>query len=307
MSKTDIVSVTGLSKMFGKVEALKEFTLDIEQGIFGLIGPNGAGKTTLIRVLLGLIYADAGQAKVLGMDVRTQSLDIRRRTGVLHERPSFSPTISTLDYLQCVKQIYRSQSDPKELLATVGLEDAHDRKIKDLSAGMYQRLGIAQALIGSPELVFLDEPTSNLDVVGRDEIIKLIVDLNLDLGVSFFIASHILSELERACHTVAFMRDGRVIEEGSVWDIIQRQTQQSLKVLCSDPKKLYETVQSSDFITSCVVSGANTVSISVRDITLSSVKENLDVMAQQLGIIIYGIEQANTLEDAYKEIMKNEQ
>ncbi len=103
------------------------------------------------------------------------------------------------------------------------------------------------------------------------------------------------------------MRDGRVIEEGSVWDIIQRQTQQSLKVLCSDPKKLYETVQSSDFITSCVVSGANTVSISVRDITLSSVKENLDVMAQQLGIIIYGIEQANTLEDAYKEIMKNEQ
>ncbi len=155
--------------------------------------------------------------------------------------------------------------------------------------------------------MFLDEPTSNLDVVGRDEIIKLIVDLNLDLGVSFFIASHILSELERACHTVAFMRDGRVIEEGSVWDIIQRQTQQSLKVLCSDPKKLYETVQSSDFITSCVVSGANTVSISVRDITLSSVKENLDVMAQQLGIIIYGIEQANTLEDAYKEIMKNEQ
>ena len=208
MSKTDIVSVTGLSKTFGKVEALKEFTLDIEAGIFGPIGPNGAGKTTLIRVLLGLIHADAGQANVLGMNVRTHSLDIRRRIGVLHERPSFTPTISTLDYLQCVKQIYRSQSDPKELLATVGLEDAHDRKIMNLSAGMHQRLGIAQALIGSPELVFLDEPTSNLDVVGRDEIIKLIVDLNLDLGVSFFIASHILSELERACQTVAFIREG---------------------------------------------------------------------------------------------------
>jgi len=305
-SSEDIISVSALSKRFGKVEALSGLTLHAKPGIIGLIGPNGSGKTTLLRILLGLIHADGGQAEVLGLDVSTHSLEIRRRIGVLHERPIFTPTSSTLDYLQDVKQIYRSQSDPEELLALVGLEEAHDRKIGDLSAGMHQRLGIAQALIGNPELVFLDEPTSNLDVVGRDEIIKLIIDLNLDLGVSFFIASHILSELEKACHNVAFIQDGKIVEKGSVRDIIQRQTQRTLRVLCSEPKKIYELIQSSDFTTSCVISGANTVTISIREDTYSSVKERLDALAQQVGTTIYAIEQANTLEDAYKEIMKDD-
>ena len=301
-----VIQTSKVTKKFSMVQALQGLDLSVDPGIFGLIGPNGAGKTTLIRVLLELIQADGGQAKVLGMDVHTHSLEIRRRIGVLHERPSFTPASSTLDYLQCVKQIYRSQSNPEELLELVGLEDAHDRKIKDLSAGMYQRLGIAQALIGNPELVFLDEPTSNLDVVGRDEIIKLIIDLNLDMGISFFIASHILSELEKACHNVAFIRNGRVIETGGVRDIIQRQTKRSFKVLCSEPKKLYELIQSLDFITSSDVSGANTVSISVTEITMSSVKERLESIAHPVGITLYGLEQANTLEDAYKEIMKDE-
>ncbi len=306
MSKTDIVSVTGLSKTFGKVEALKEFTLDIEPGIFGLIGPNGAGKTTLIRVLLGLIHADAGQAKVLGMDVRTQSLDIRRRIGVLHERPSFTPTRSTLDYLQCIKQIYRSQSDPKELLASVGLEDAHDRQIMNLSAGMHQRLGIAQALIGDPELVFLDEPTSNLDVDGRDEIIQLIVNLNSERGVSFFISSHILSEVERACHHIGFMKEGKIKEVGRVRDIIQRRTQSTFRVICSDPQQLHDALRSLSSLSSSVVSGANSITIVSKENEISSIKGAIDEISKRLKIRVYEIEKASTLEDAYREAMRDE-
>jgi ABC-2 type transport system ATP-binding protein len=306
MSTTStIIEVSGLKKRFRRVQALDGVDLSVEPSIFGLIGPNGAGKTTLLRVLLGLSRPDSGEAKVLGLDVQTQSLEVRRRVGVLHEKPSFLPAITTLEYLQGAKRIYRSDRDPKDLLALVGLDDAHDRKVGELSAGMNQRLGIAQALIGNPELVFLDEPTSNLDVTGRDDVIRLIVDLNTDMGISFFIASHVLSELEKACHNVAFIRAGKIIESGNVREIIQQWTQQTFRVVCSEPKRLRESIQSQD-ITSSTVSGANTLTITLAQGEIDVVKHELDNLAEKLGITIYGIEKASTLEEAYREVVRDE-
>jgi ABC-2 type transport system ATP-binding protein len=301
--KSPIIEVSGLKKTFRRVQALDGVDLSVEPSIFGLIGPNGAGKTTLLRVLLGLSRADSGNARVLGLDVNTQSIEIRRRIGVLHEKPLFMSAITTLEYIQGVRRIYRSNRDPMDLLTIVGLDDAYDRKIGELSAGMNQRLGIAQALIGDPELVFLDEPTSNLDVTGRDDIIRLIIDLNTDSGISFFIASHILSELEKACQSAAFIREGKIIERGNVRDIIQQWTQRTFRVVCTEPKRLQRSIQLPE-ITSSTISGVNTVTITLGRGNIEAVKHYLDVLAETLGITIYAFEKASSLEEAYKEAIR---
>jgi ABC-2 type transport system ATP-binding protein len=305
VSTSPVVSAENVSKRFRRVQALDGVDLSVKPSIFGLIGPNGAGKTTLLRILLGLSRPDSGEARVLGLDVKTQSLEIRRRIGVLHEKPSFMPATTTMEYLQGVKRIYRSDRDPRDVLALVGLDDAHDRKIGELSAGMNQRLGIAQALIGNPDLVFLDEPTSNLDVTGRDDVIRLIVDLNTDLGISFFIASHILSELEKACHNVAFIREGKIIESGNVRDIIQQWTQRTFRVVCTEPKRLQKSIQSQD-ITSSTMGGVNTLTITLGQKDIDAVRHDLEVLAETLGITIYAIEKASTLEEAYREVVRDE-
>lgn len=305
MSTSAIISTENITKKFRRVQALDGVDLSVQPSIFGLIGPNGAGKTTLLCILLGLAVPDSGEARILGLDVKTQSLEIRRRIGVLHEKPIFLPTITTLEYLQGVKRIYRSARDAKDLLALVGLDDAHDRKIGELSAGMNQRLGIAQALIGDPELVFLDEPTSNLDVTGRDDIIRLIVDLNTDLGISFFIASHILSELEKACNSVAFIRAGKIVESGNVRDIIQQWTQRTFRVVCTEPKRLQKSIQSQD-ITSSTISGVNTLTITLGQGNIDAVKHDIDAISEELGITIYAIEKSSTLEEAYREVVRDE-
>lgn len=298
------IQTAELSKRFGRVQALQKLDLSVEAGIFGLIGPNGAGKTTLLRILLGLSRQDCGQAAVLGLDTRTQSIEIRRRVGVLHERPSFVPFMTCVEYLKGVAGIYGTDTNPRDLLSTVGLDDAYDRPIGELSAGMNQRLGIAQALIGKPELVFLDEPTSNLDVDGRDEIIRLIVDLNADLGVSFFIASHVLSELERACSSVAFIKTGRIIERGSVREIIEQWTKRTFRVICSEPKRLRESLRELAGVSSDVA-GVNTLTVSASSERLPTIKQEVERIAEEGGITIHAVERATSLEEAYKEVIKN--
>lgn len=303
---TTVIKTSGLEKRFSGTQALAGLDLSVPPSIFGLIGPNGAGKTTLLRIFLGLIRADSGQAEVLGYDTREQNLEIRRRVGVLHEKPSFYATMTVIDYLKRVGRIYRGSRDPMEMLGLVGLDYAHDRKIGALSAGMYQRLGLAQALIGDPMLVFLDEPTSNLDVDGRDEIIRLIVDLNAEQGISFFISSHILSEVERACHHIAFIKQGRVVDTGEVREVVQRRTQSTFRIICSDPRQLHEVLKSVPSLSSSVVSGANSVTVVSQSNDVTAVREVIDEVSRGLDLKVYDVERATRLEDAYREAMRGE-
>jgi ABC-type multidrug transport system ATPase subunit len=304
-SEKAAIQTAELSKRFGRIQALEKLDLSVKAGIFGLIGPNGAGKTTLLRILLGLSRQDSGRATVLGLDTRNQSIEIRRRVGVLHEKPSFVPFMTCVEYLKGVAGIYGADTDPRDLLSTVGLDDAYDRPIGELSAGMNQRLGIAQALVGNPELVFLDEPTSNLDVDGRDEIIRLIVDLNADRGVSFFIASHVLSELERACGSVAFIRAGRIVESGGVREIIEEWTKRTFRVVCSEPKRLRESLRELVGVSSSVA-GVNTLTVSVSSEGLpTTIKQEVERIAKAGGITIHAVERATSLEEAYKEVMRS--
>ena len=178
-----------VTKRFGAAVALDGLSLEICQGINGLIGPNGAGKTTAIRLSLGLIKSNVGKAELFGFDCWSNSYAIRRKVGVLYEKLAFYDHLSGLEQLKLMAKLKgasESLVELKELLRLVELdEEAHDRRIGGYSAGMRQRLGLAQALLGNPELVILDEPTSNLDPLNRAKILELIAFLNKEKNTSF--------------------------------------------------------------------------------------------------------------------------
>ncbi len=297
-----VVSVSDAKKTFGDVKALNGIDLTIAPGIFGLIGPNGAGKTTLLRILLGLVPFDAGSAEVLGMDVRTESLKIRQKIGVLHERTVVPAHMLPIDYLYQVKRFYRSEVNPKQLLEMIGLVDIGGRRIRDLSAGMRQRLGIALAFAGDPELVFLDEPTSNLDVLGREKVLDLIYDLHNETGVSFVITSHILSEVQRVCNRIAFIKEGLIVEHGDTYDLIQKYTKDRYIIRCSEAHTLAEELTGAEGLLDVRTMGPNTVSIKIEG-DIRDVLGTIEQEAARTGVKVFSIEESSALEDAFKEVI----
>ena len=292
-----------MTKNFGAVNALNTTNLEIEPGVFGLIGPNGAGKTTLLRILLDLAKPDSGNARVLGLDTRTESLEIRKRIGVLHERPSFPDAVTVRNYLQDVCGLYNSNKTPETLLKLVDLEYAADRQIGHLSAGMRQRVGIDLAFAGNPEMVFLDEPTANLDVESREQILDLIFELHQKLGVSFVLISHILSELERACTHVAFMQSGRIIESGRTNEVISKLTKSRYRIKCSESHLLIDRIREIYGTTSARILGPTSISLET-DSDYNDVKSRVEQIAASLDVKIYSVEKAATLEDVYREVIR---
>ncbi|MEL6615092.1 MAG: ABC transporter ATP-binding protein, partial [Bacteroidota bacterium] len=195
------IQTRGLAKTYSgrpPVVALRPLDLDVAPGeIFGLLGPNGAGKTTLVKLLLGIVHPTEGSATLFGTSV--SSPEARQPVGFLpenHRFPGYLTARQTLDLFSRMAGVDGSLAP--ELLDKVRLSDAVDRKVKTFSKGMMQRLGLAQALMADPRLVFLDEPTDGVDPVGRREIRDLLLELAAD-GVTLFLNSHLLSEIERIC------------------------------------------------------------------------------------------------------------
>ncbi len=206
-----------VSKSFGPVRALDGLTLSVNEGtVFGFLGPNGAGKTTTIRVLTGLAHPDAGQAWVAGVEVTADHRRLARLIGYLPQEPRFYGWMTGRELLDYVGRVFGLSSQERrrrteELLALVGLTEAADRRISGYSGGMRQRLGIAQALVNRPQVLFLDEPVSGLDPVGRKELLALIERLRGECTV--FMSTHILSDVERVCDTVGIIHRGRLVTQ----------------------------------------------------------------------------------------------
>jgi ABC-2 type transport system ATP-binding protein len=297
--------VDSISKRYNSVQALNRASLTFEAGIAGLIGPNGAGKTTLLKVLLGLALPDSGSARVLGQDIARDSLSIRKEVGVLHEHPFFPKALSGRQYLELVTHFYRTHANPQDMLSMVGLSDVTDRPLGQLSAGMLQRFGLAHALIGQPKLVFLDEPTSNLDVQGKDDVMRLIMDLNSDEGVSFLISSHTLPELQRLCHYVAFIRNGEVILSGDVRSVISQYTATRYQVVTSNSKSLASKMEDISGIRVIKITGVNTVTFKAQQADIEQIQKRIEAVAKESEIIVYAFTNADTLEDVYMELMSD--
>ena len=211
-----VIETRGLRKQFGAKIAVEDLSLAVRRGeVFGFLGPNGAGKTTLIKMLLGLVAPDYGSGTVLGAPLGDRGT--RARLGFLPEHFRFQEWLTGRELLHLHARLLglragdgRARADA--LLARVHLTDAARRPIRTYSKGMMQRVGLAQALLGEPELVFLDEPTSGLDPLGRLLVRDIIHELR-DRGTTVFLNSHLLGEVEATCTRVAFVKEGRVVHE----------------------------------------------------------------------------------------------
>lgn len=208
------IDAAGLRKDFGARTAVRDLTLQVERGeAFGFLGPNGAGKSTSIKMLLGLVKPTSGRALLLGQPVGSR--DVRARIGFLPEHFRFydwltAPELLTLHGRLCgIADSLLRQRIPK-LLARVGLAAQNAKPIRSYSKGMMQRVGLAQAMVNEPDILFLDEPASGLDPAGR-RLVREIVREQRDRGATVFLNSHLLGEVEQSCDRVAFIRNGEVV------------------------------------------------------------------------------------------------
>jgi ABC-2 type transport system ATP-binding protein len=218
-----VLRAEGLAKTFRlgfvhkRVEAVREVSFEVRRGeVFGFLGPNGAGKTTTLKMLMGLVKPSKGRAEVLGRSVR--DVDAKRRLGYLPETPYFYEYLTPEEFLDLVGALFdlparerRARAD--RLIARVGLDHARGRPLRKFSKGMLQRVGIAQALMGDPELVVLDEPMTGLDPLGRKEIRDLILELRAE-GRTVFYSTHILPDVEMTCDRVAMVFAGQTRNVG---------------------------------------------------------------------------------------------
>jgi len=228
MNAIDVVELYKTYRGFFRrngIEALKGVNLAVKEGeIFGLLGPNGAGKTTLIKILLGIAFADHGKASLFGIDSRR--VEARQSVGYLpeeHQLPEYLKAWRALDFFAKLYGLKERRSQSDELLRLSGLEERRDSKVREYSKGMRQRLALAQALLNRPKLLILDEPTANLDPLGRKEVKDLLLKLKSE-GTTVFISSHVLTEIERICDRVAILHRGRMLKEGTVEELTQQKS-----------------------------------------------------------------------------------
>jgi ABC-2 type transport system ATP-binding protein len=220
------IHCVGLSRNYGEVQALKNLNLSVPYGsIFGFLGRNGAGKTTTIRILSGLAQPSSGAAWVAGVEATRPDSSARQHFGYLPQAPTFYRWMTPLEYLDYAARLFNLGSKERkqrtqEMLELVDLKSAARRKIGGFSGGMVQRLGIAQALIHHPAVLFLDEPTSALDPAGRYEVLELIASLRGKVTV--FFSTHILGDVERICDTIAIIHKGELLLESGREELLNQ-------------------------------------------------------------------------------------
>jgi ABC-2 type transport system ATP-binding protein len=209
------ISVAGLVKHYGPTKAVDGLSFEVARGeVFGLLGPNGAGKTTTVETLEGYRDPDAGTVRVLGLDPVRDAPALRPRIGVMLQEGGLYPGLKPLELLRLFAAYYDDAESPETLLGTVGLRDAAHTSVRRLSGGQKQRLSLAAALIGRPEVVFLDEPTAGMDPHARATTWQLVRDLR-DRGVTVLLTTHAMDEAEQLCDRVAIVTGGKLAALGS--------------------------------------------------------------------------------------------
>ena len=212
----NVIVINKLTKSYKKSRGIIDVSFAVKKGeIFGFIGPNGAGKSTTIRTLLGFIKAETGTAKVFGLDVKKDSVEIKKRTGYLPAEVNYTENMKAIDLLKYTAEFYKLDADAKinELAKRLRL-DLH-KKVDEFSLGNKKKVAIIQALLHSPELLILDEPTSGLDPLMQKEFFDILMEYN-KAGTTILFSSHVLSEVQQYCERVAIIREGKIVSVTAV-------------------------------------------------------------------------------------------
>ncbi len=304
----NVIETSGLTKVysssFGKrtVEALTELNLHVSDGmIFGLLGPNGAGKTTLIKLLLGITFPTRGSAKILGEDINKYGF--KNKIGYLPENHKYPPYLTggnVLQFFGKLSGMEGAELDKKidEMLQLVQLSKWKKTKVKNYSKGMMQRLGLAQAMMNNPELIFLDEPTDGVDPIGRKEIRDILIELK-NQGKTIFLNSHLLSEVELITDRVGILNKGKLLREGTVKELTEKKEEYKVAI---EGDSIYSLPQ--EFIQKINLQKMENDYYSFKVDSTQELNNTLDVLRNN-GIIIKEIvQQKNTLEEMFISLIK---
>ncbi|KZE75053.1 bacitracin ABC transporter ATP-binding protein [Paenibacillus elgii] len=294
-----IITTHNLSKHYRSRKAVDKVDLDIRKGdIYGFLGPNGAGKTTTIRMLLGLIRPTEGTIHIFGKDLRKEQRAILRKVGSLVEYPSYYGHLTAYENLETIRRILdvpKSRID--EVLAIVRLTKEAKRPVKGFSLGMKQRLGIASALLGHPELLILDEPTNGLDPTGILEIRELIKAMPKEHGITVLVSSHLLSEIELMATRVGIIQQGAMMFEDTI-DRLRERAQSSIRIALSSPEGAQRTVA----LTGCHAE-LHESSLLIEHISDDTLAEIVALLVQS-GHSIYRVEEVKkSLENIFLEMV----
>jgi ABC-2 type transport system ATP-binding protein len=304
------IEARGLTKTFGSILALDRLDLSVPRGsVFGLLGPNGAGKTTTIRILAGLARATAGSASVAGIDVGLDVPELHRQIGYLDQDPRFYGWMTGRELLEFVGRLHglagpTLRARVAEMLERIGLEAAANRRIGAYSGGMRQRLGIAQAILHGPSILFLDEPVSSLDPEGRRDLLELIASLQGEATV--VVSTHVLSDVERICDRVAILDRGRQVTEGPLQELLDAHARPVYQLVPGPGQDagvsdLVARLRAAPWVTGAAVAGG-TIKVTVAD-PGAAAGEILPLVVAA-GVALDAFERARpTLEDVFLELV----
>jgi len=291
-----MIRTEGLTKRYGSALALDAVDLHVPEGaVYGLIGPNGAGKTTLLGILAGLRQPTAGSVHISARGANV---------AVLPDTPRFDGWLTAFETVDLARTIGPNPAEAErvsQVLCDAGLEDAIDRRVGGFSRGMLQRLGIAATIVNRPHLLLLDEPSSALDPLGRREVLDLVTQLREEATVVF--SSHILSDVQEVCDTVGILRQGQLVFEGRVQDLIDEQTTPRYLIrLRSNSGASVQALEAADWVKKVSILGRGQLSVEVTS-TPQAERFLVHVLAASNAEVISIAPQAATLEDVVLEIV----
>ncbi|MGH2344574.1 MAG: ABC transporter ATP-binding protein [Chloroflexota bacterium] len=293
-----VIVVAGMTKRFGKVEALRGASLTIGAGCTGLLGANGAGKSTLIKLVLGLLVPDSGEARIAGLDPVRQPLALRALVGYMPEHDCLPSDWPAQDFVRYMGELHglptrAAIQRANDTLYHVGLGEERFRAIGGFSTGMKQRVKLAQALVHDPTIILLDEPTNGLDPEGRDEMLDLIARISHQMGIHVVLSSHLLADVERVADGVVIMASGQVMVQGSL-----------ATLMTATPQVIVRTYEPFAALQAALERRGHVVEIDGEDLRVAfETPEVLDAVrdaAAETGTAITYLKQrVRTLEDVY--------